>query len=186
MEGRPLDENDLIERSMNGEATAFEHLVRAHQAMAVRVAYLVVRDHLEAEDVTQEAFVKAYRTLPRFRVGAPFRPWLLTIVRNEALNRVRSSKRRAQLALRQGNDPISGGAAPSPETVVVSDAERERVLSALDELPDRYRSVITHRFLLELSEVETASILRIPTGTVKSRTSRGLDRLRRIIGEDLS
>jgi RNA polymerase sigma factor (sigma-70 family) len=186
VEGRPLDESHLIERSRDGDAEAFEQLVRAHQSMAIRVAYLVVRDHSEAEDVTQEAFVKAYRSLPRFRLGSPFRPWVLRIVRNEALNRVRSSKRRAQLALRQGNDPISGGAAPSPETVVVSDAERERVLSALDELPDRYRSVITHRYLLELSEVETASILGIPAGTVKSRTSRGLDRLRRIIGEDLS
>lgn len=185
MEGRPLDENYLIERSRDGDADAFEQLVRAHQGVAIRVAYLVVRDHSEAEDVTQEAFVKAYRSLPRFRLGSPFRPWVLKIVRNEALNRLRSSKRREQLAFREGNDPVSGGAAPSSETVAVSHAERARVLAAVDQLPDRYRSVITHRFLLELSEDETASVLGLPIGTVKSRTSRGLARLRQIVGEEL-
>lgn len=185
MEGRPLDENDLVERSRNGDVPAFEQLVRTHQGMAIRVAYLVVRDHAEAEDVTQEAFVKAHGALGRFRSGSPFRPWLLRIVRNEALNRVRGSKRRHQLALREGNDPVSGGAAPSPETLVVSEAERTRVLAAIDDLSDRHRAVITHRFLLELSEEETASVLGIPTGTVKSRTSRGLERLRAALGEEL-
>jgi RNA polymerase sigma factor (sigma-70 family) len=185
VEGRPLDENHLIERSRDGDADAFEQLVRAHQGVAIRVAYLVVRDHSEAEDVTQEAFVKAYRSLPRFRLGSPFRPWVLKIVRNEALNRLRSSKRRAQLALREGNDPISGGAAPSSETVVVSQAERASVLAAVDELPEKYRAAISLRFLLELSEEETAAVLGIPIGTVKSRTSRGLVRLRQIVGEEL-
>jgi RNA polymerase sigma factor (sigma-70 family) len=186
VEGRPLDEHDLIERSRNGDVVAFEQLVRAHQGIAVRVAYLVVRDHAEAEDVTQDSFVKAYRALSRFRSGSPFRPWLLRIVRNEALNRIRSSKRRQQLALREANDPVSGGAAPSPETVVVSRSDQARVLAAVDQLPERYRAVLVHRYLLELSEKETASVLGIPGGTVKSRTSRGLERLRDIIGEDLT
>jgi RNA polymerase sigma-70 factor (ECF subfamily) len=184
VEGRPLDEHDLIERSRNGDPAAFEQLVRAHQGMAMRVAYLVVRHHAEAEDVTQDAFVKAYQSLGRFREGSPFRPWLLKIVRNEALNRVRGAKRRHALALREGNDPVSGGAAPSPETEVVSQAEQVRVLAAIDDLPERYRSVITHRFLLELSEDETAALLGIPVGTVKSRTSRGLAKMRQVLGEE--
>lgn len=184
MEGRPLEEHDLIERSRNSDVTAFEQLVKTYQGIALRVAHLIVRDHAEAEDVTQDAFVNAYRALPRFNAGAPFRPWLLKIVRNEALNRVRGSKRRQQLALREGNDPVSGGAAPSPETVVVTRSEQASVLLALDELPARYRDVLTHRFLLELSEEETSAILGIPKGTVKSRTSRGLARLRRILGEE--
>lgn len=185
MEGRPLAENDLIERSRNGDVVAFEQLVRAHQGIAIRVAYLIVWDHAEAEDVTQEAFVKAHGALPRFRSGSSFRPWLLKIVRNEALNRVRSSKRRHQLALREANDPVSGGAAPSPEAVVVSRSDQASVLAAIDLLPERFRAVVTHRFLLELSEEETASVLGIPKGTVKSRTSRGLDRLREILEENL-
>lgn len=186
MEGRPLEEHDLIERSRNGDVTAFEQLVVAHQHMAIRVAYLVVRNHAEAEDVTQDAFVKAHGALHRFKPGSPFRPWLLRIVRNEALNRVRGEKRRQQLALRTGSDPVSVGAAPSPEAVVVTDEERTRVLAALDQLPDKYRSVLTHRFLLDLSERDTATVLGVPPGTVKSRTSRGLERLRQILGDDLT
>lgn len=181
MEGRPLDESDLIERSMHGDVAAFGQLVRQHQPMALRMAYLVVRDHSEAEDVSQEAFVKAYRSLGRFRTGSPFQPWLLKIVRNEALNRIRGRRRRHRLALRAGNDPVSGDAAPSPETTVITNEDRALALSAIDELPARYRVVIEHRFLLELSEQETASVLGIPKGTVKSRTSRGLNRLRAIL-----
>lgn len=184
MEGRPLEENDLIERSRDGDSSAFEQLVVAHQAAALRVAYLVVRDHAEAEDVTQDAFVKAYRSLDRFQPGRPFRPWLLRIVRNDALNRVRGTKRRRELAVRTGSDPVSVGAAPSPETEVVSEDDKTRVLAAIDTLPNRYKSVIVHRFLLELSEQDTATVLGIAPGTVKSRTSRGLERLRRILGEE--
>jgi RNA polymerase sigma-70 factor (ECF subfamily) len=147
--------------------------------MALRVAYLVVRDQSEAEDVTQDAFVKAYRSLNRFRAEAPFRPWLLRIVRNEALNRVRSTKRRERLALQTSNDPVSGDAAPSPEAVVMTEEERRRLLAVIEDLPGRYRSVIVHRYLLDLSEQETSEILGLPVGTVKSRNSRALQRLRR-------
>lgn len=116
MEGRPLEDRDLIARAKNGDKTAFGELVRVHQGMALRVAYLVLRDHAEAEDVTQDAFVKAYRSLHRFRAEEPFRPWLLKIVRNESLNRSRSRVRRERLAVRVANDPVSGDAASSPET----------------------------------------------------------------------
>lgn len=179
MEGRPLDEHDLIASAKNGDPRAFEQLVRTHQGIALRVAYLVVRDPSEAEDVTQDALVKAYRSLHRFRAGAPFRPWLLRIVRNEALNRVRSTKRRKRLGLQVANDPVSGDAAPSPEAEVVSEEVRRRLLGLIEDLPDRYRSVLVHRYLLDLSEEETSEILGLPLGTVKSRSSRALKRLRK-------
>jgi RNA polymerase sigma factor (sigma-70 family) len=178
VEGRPLEEKELIANAKAGDVSAFGRLVGIHQGIALRVAYLVVRDHAEAEDVTQEALVKAYRALGRFREEAPFRPWLLRIVRNEALNRVRGRGRRERLAMRIADDPVSGGAAPSPETEVIGDEERRRVLAAVDSLPSRYRAVISARFLVGLSEAETAGMLDIPPGTVKSRTSRGLARLR--------
>ena len=177
MEGRPLNEQDLIERAKNGDAAAFEALVQMHRPIAMRVAFLVVGDKTEAEDVTQEALVKAYRSISRFRVDAPFRPWLLRIVRNEALNQRRRRGRQERLSLRLVNDPVSGGAAPSPETTVITGVERRTVLDAVSALPDRYRDVVTHRYLLGLSEAETAATLRIPVGTVKSRTARALDRL---------
>jgi RNA polymerase sigma factor (sigma-70 family) len=177
VEGRPLNEQDLIERAKTGDVAAFEALVQTHRPIALRVAFLVVGDQTEAEDVSQEALVKAYRAISRFRVDAPFRPWLLRIVRNEALNQRRRRGRQDRLSLRLASDPVSGGAAPSPETTVITGVERRTVLDAVSALPDRYRDVVTHRYLLGLSEAETAATLRIPVGTVKSRTARALGRL---------
>ena len=177
VEGRPLNEQEQIQRAKSGDVAAFEMLVRAHQQIALRVAYLVVGDDSVAEDVTQEAFVKAYRGLPRFRDDGSFRPWLLAIVRNEALNHHRSRRRQARLSLRLAHDPVSGGAAPSPETTVIAGVQRETVLQAIGDLPDRYRDIVGLRYLLGLSEAETAATLGVPVGTVKSRTARALDRL---------
>ena len=179
VEGRPLIEQELIQRARNGDVAAFEELVRMHQSIALRVAILVVGDHSDAEDVTQEAFVKAYHALGRFRHDSPFRPWLLRIVRNEALNQRRRHGRQDRLGLRLAGDRLSGDAAPSPETVVVSESERESVLAAVNGLPERYRQVVALRYLLGLSEAETAETLGIPAGTVKSRTARALSRLER-------
>lgn len=182
VEGRPLDERNLIESAKNGDTRAFEQLVQTHQGIALRVAYLVVRNPSEAEDVTQEAFVKAYQSLDRFQVESPFRPWLLRIVRNEALNRVRSTKkRRARLALEVTRDPVSGDAVPSPETEVIWQEERGHLLGLIEGLPERYRSVLYCRYLLDLSEEETSAILGLPVGTVKSRSSRALQRLRKTL-----
>jgi len=177
VEGRPLNEQDLIQRAKGGDVAAFEALVQIHRQVALRVAFLVVGDQGEAEDVTQEAFVKAYHAMSRFRVDASFRPWLLRIVRNEALNQRRRRGRQERLSLRLIHDPVSGGAAPSPETTVMTAVERRTVLEAVNGLPDRYRDVVIHRYLLGLSEAETAATLRIPGGTVKSRTARALHRL---------
>lgn len=178
VEGRPLDDQTLVTRTRNGDESAYAELVRAHQALARRVAFLVLRNEAEVDDVVQDAFVKAYRALGTFREGSSFRPWLLQIVRNEALNRRRSAGRRARLTLRVAIDPASGDAAPSPEAVVLADEGRARLLGAVEELPDRLRQVIECRFLLGLSEIDTASTLGIASGTVKSRTRRALDRLR--------
>jgi RNA polymerase sigma-70 factor (ECF subfamily) len=181
VEGRPLIEQDLIQRASNGDVAAFEELVRMHRAIALRVAILVVGDPSDAEDVTQEAFVKAYHALDRFRQDSPFRPWLLRIVRNEALNQRRRRGRQDRLGLRLAGDRLSGDAAPSPEAVVVSGADRELVLAAVNGLPERFRQVVALRYLLGLSEAETAETLRIPAGTVKSRTARALARLERAL-----
>jgi RNA polymerase sigma factor (sigma-70 family) len=180
VEGRPLDEERLVERAKNGDVSAYTDLVRAYQGIALRVAYLVLGDAVEAEDATQAAFMKAYRALGRFRTGAGFRPWLLRIVRNEALNRRRSAGRRAGLALKVASDPVSGDAAPSPETVVVRGDDRRRLLEAVEQLPEGLREVIEHRYFLGLSEAETARALGIAVGTVKSRSARAIARLRHL------
>ena len=160
---------------------AYEELVRRHQAVAIRTAHLFAPDG-DAEDAVQEAFVKAHAALGRFRAGSPFRPWLLRIVANEARNRRRSAGRRAGLALRSVEDRRPGDAAPSPESAVLADEQRAWLLGAVNRLRDDDREVIAARFFLDLSEAETAEILGIPRGTVKSRLSRALGRLRDGLG----
>jgi RNA polymerase sigma-70 factor (ECF subfamily) len=181
--GRPLDETTLVVRAKHGDAAAYEELVRMHQAIAFRVALVAAGDRGDAEEAVQDGFVKAYRALGRFRDGAPFRPWLLRIVANEARNKRRASGRRSGLALRAAA-AASGDAAPSPEAAALSHERRDELLAALAALDSRDRDVLVHRFLLDLGEDETAAALGVRRGTVKSRTSRALDRLRVVVGEE--
>ena len=176
--GRPLDESDLIGRAKRGDTHAYEELVYAHQGIAFRTAYLIAGNAADAEDAAQDGFVKAWRALGRFREGAPFRPWLLQIVANEARNRRRSAGRRAHLALRAATEQPSGDAAPSPEASLLSAEMRGALLAAVNELPEDQRVVIALRFFAGLSEHEVAEALSLPEGTVKSRSARALDRLR--------
>jgi RNA polymerase sigma-70 factor, ECF subfamily len=182
VEGRTPEESDLVERARRGDVVAYEELVHRYQGIAIRIAYLIVGDAAEAEDAAQEGFVKAYRALGRFRAGQPFRPWLVRIIANEARNRRRSSGRRAALALRAAAQDPSGEAAPSPEGALLAREERTALLAAVNELREDDRLVIACRYFLELSEEETAATLGLRPGTVKSRTSRALDRLRAQIG----
>jgi len=179
VEGRPLEDAELVEQAQHGDAEAYGELVRRYQDVAARVAYLVTGADVDVEDVVQEAFVRAYRALGRFRAGAPFRPWILRIVANEARNRRRSAGRRARLAVRVADDrDPSGDAAPSPEDAVVSAEERTALMEAMGRLRDDDRMVLGYRFLVGLSEHETSEALGVRPGTVKSRTSRALTRLR--------
>ncbi len=135
-----------------------------HQTIAFRTAWVITRSAADAEEAAQDGFVKAHAALPRFRDGAPFRPWLLTIVANEARNRIRGAGRRTRLAQRVAE-------------------EREELLAAIERLPQPAREAIACRYLLELTEEETAAALDCPRGTVKSRISRALERLRAELGE---
>jgi RNA polymerase sigma-70 factor (ECF subfamily) len=182
VEGRPLEETELIDRARRGDVSAYEELVHRYRDLALRTAAVVGGDAGEADDVAQEAFVKAYAALGRFRSGAPFRPWLMRIVANEARNRRRSAGRREGLALRAAEDRRPGlDAAPSPEAAVLDQERREMLLAALNALRDEDREVIGARYFLDLSEAEMAATLGIPRGTVKSRLSRAMGRLRVVL-----
>ncbi|HKW71705.1 MAG TPA: sigma-70 family RNA polymerase sigma factor [Candidatus Dormibacteraeota bacterium] len=183
MEGRPADDSALVARAQRGEAAAYEELVLRYQQIAFRTAYVITGSAADAEDAAQEGFVKAYRALDRFRSGAEVRPWLLRIVANEARNHVRSSGRRHRLDLRLVEGFRPGDAAPSPEAVAVAADERRRLLAMVNALSDEDRLVIASRYFLQLSGEETAAALRIPEGTVKSRLSRALARLRAQVEE---
>jgi RNA polymerase sigma factor (sigma-70 family) len=181
---RPPTEDELVERARGGDGAAFAALVRDHQEIAFRTAYLITRNAADAEDAAQVGLTKAWRALPRFRRGAPLRPWLLAIVANEARNRRRAEGRRQGLTLRAAYELPSGGAAPSPEGRALAQEQRTELLAALEGLGDDDRLVLSCRYLLDLGEEETAQVLSLRRGTVKSRTSRALDRLRDRLGGD--
>src|ERR1700674_270905 len=178
MEGRPADDSVLIARAVRGDSAAYEEIVQRYQQVAFRTAYVVTGSAPDAEDAAQEAFVKAFRALDRFRPDAQFRPWLLRIVANEARNRVRSSGRRQHLELRLVEGFRPADAAPSAEAVALATDERRRLLAMVNALSGDDRTVIACRYFLELSSEETAAALNVPEGTVKSRLSRALARLR--------
>lgn len=184
MEGRQLEEEELIDLARRGDHSAYGELVKRYQAIAIRTAYLVAGEAGEAEDATQEAFVKAYRSLDRFKDGSPFRPWLLKIVANEARNRARASHRRRDLALRGAAHPPLE-TEPTPEMVAEANADRKKLLDALNRLGEKDRVMIGLRYFLDLSETEAAKLLEIPRGTAKSRLSRALRRLRKLLSADL-
>jgi RNA polymerase sigma factor (sigma-70 family) len=175
---RPLAEDDLVAQAKLGDTRAYGALIQEHQTIAFRTAYLITSSAADAEDAVQEGAVKAYRALGRFRAGRPFRPWFLAIVANEARNRRRSAGRRERLTLRAAEDPLSGDAVPSPEAAILAAEQRAELLAAVEELREEDRLAIACRYFLGLSEEETASALGWRRGTVKSRTSRALDRLR--------
>ena len=160
--------------------------MRRYQDVALRTAHLVCPE-ADADDAVQDAFLKAFAALPRFRDGSPFRPWVLRIVANEARNRRRSAGRREGLALRAAAAVPTAGptvSAPSPEDQVITSETRAELLAALRRLGDDDREILGARYFLGLSEAETAETLGLPRGTVKSRTSRALGRLRAALATD--
>lgn len=158
-----------------GDTAAYAVLVRRHAPIAMRTAALLGAGR-ESEDVVQEAWVKAYRSLGSFRLDRPFRPWLLRIVANEVRNAHRSSTRRTAREDRSARQSPVELIDPSAE--VVDREAKERLLAAVGALPDKLGHVVVCRFLLDLDEAATAVVLGVPRGTVKSRLSRGLARLR--------
>jgi RNA polymerase sigma-70 factor (ECF subfamily) len=170
-------EATLVERAKGGSIGAYEELVRGHQDVAFRTALSITGAAAEAEDAAQEAFVKVYRALDRFRAGAPFRPWLLTVVANEARNRRRAAGQRLGLTLRAAEHGPQADP-PSPETTVVAEDRRAELLGAVEGLREEDREVISLRYFLELTEAEAAAVMGCARGTVKSRLSRAVGRLR--------
>jgi RNA polymerase sigma factor (sigma-70 family) len=175
------DEAALVLAARAGDLDAFAVLVDRYRRRALRVAYTIAGD--DAEDAVQEAFVKAHRHLGRFDTAAPFAPWLLRIVANEARNRRRGWNRRNRIELRLASRRGDDGA--SPEDAALRDEERTALAAAVSRLPERDRAVIALRFFAGLSEAEAAQALGVPVGTVKSRLSRALDRLRSELGEEV-
>ncbi|MEU3793542.1 RNA polymerase sigma factor [Streptomyces fructofermentans] len=181
--GRIVDEAAVIARVRAGEPEAYAQLVRAHTGLALRAA-AALGAGADAEDVVQQAFFKAYCSLGRFRDGAAFKPWLLSIVANETRNTVRTAVRQRTLAGREASFVESEPLIPEsadPAAAALDTERRTALLAALDQLGEDHRLVVTYRYLLEMDEPETAEALGWPRGTVKSRLNRALRKLGRLL-----
>ena len=168
----------LVERAKRGDQSAYGELVTRYQALAARVAYVITASAADADDIAQDAFVKAYYALDRFNEGAPFRPWLLRIVANEAKNRKVSAGRHPTVELSAAADRASGETALSPEDAAVAADVRRALLAAIGRLREDDRLVLSYRYFMDLSEAEMATALHVARGTIKSRLSRAMSRLR--------
>ena len=164
-------------RARAGDGDACRDLVRRHAGVAIRTAALLGAG-ADAEDVVQDAFVKAFRSLHRFRQAAPFRPWLLRIVANETRNLHRSAGRRSAREQRAWDAAEPVLLAEDPAEAALSRERRAELVRGLAALSAPHREVVTCRLLLDLDEAETAAVLGLPVGTVKSRLHRAVARLR--------
>jgi RNA polymerase sigma-70 factor (ECF subfamily) len=177
-----VDESTLVRHAANGDTMAWEPLVLAHQEAVFRLSYLLLGDPDDAEDVAQETFLRAWNHLQRFDPTRPLRPWLLSIASNLASNRRRSAGRYlAALTRAFRNEPTSSA---STEDKSAREMEASDLWKAVQTLSLADQQIVYLRYFLELSVAETAQALDIPEGTVKSRLSRALERLRGIIQQD--
>ena len=177
-----MDESTLVRRAAEGEADAWEPLVLAHQEAVFRLCYLLLGDPDEAEDVAQETFLRAWNHLRRFDPARPLRPWLLSIASNLASNRRRSAGRYVSALMRAFRDePVSS---PGIEERSARQMEASELWKAVQTLSLPDQQIVYLRYFLELSVAETAQTLDVAEGTVKSRLSRALEKLRGIIQQD--
>lgn len=175
----PLQDKQLVERARHGDQAAWGEIVRLHGEGVYRFAYLKVGDQQAAEDLAQEALVRAYRSLDRFDVTRPLRPWLLSIVANLSRNALRDRSRYLRAVQRWLSEfGLSGRAGPAPG---VEHDDSQALWSAIRELPARDQNVIYLRYFVELSVEETAQVIGAAPGTIKSRTHRALGRLKGLL-----
>ena len=177
-----MDESTLARDAANGDAAAWEPLVLAHQEAVFRLSYLLLGDPDEAEDVAQETFLRAWNHLKRFDPTRPLRPWLLSIASNLASNRRRSAGRYlAALTRAFRSEPV---ASSNIEEKSTQHMEANDLWKAVQNLSTSDQQIIYLRYFLELSIAETAQALDVAEGTVKSRLSRALERLRGVFQQD--
>ena len=176
-----MDESTLIRHAANGDASAWEPLVLAHQEAVFRLAYLLLGDPDDAEDTAQETFLRAWNHLKRFDQTRPLRPWLLSIAANLARNRRRSAGRYLAALTRAFRNEPNPATVEEKSTQTMEADDLWKAVQSLN-LPDQ--QIVYLRYFLDLSVSETAEVLQVAEGTVKSRLSRALEKLRLIIKQE--
>ena len=184
------DESELVARAREGDRAAFSQLVWHHQDQIHNMVYALVGDRDDADDLAQEVFVKAYRSLPRVRGGSKFHTWLYRIGVNCALDHVRSRNRRRSLALEcdrcRDTDLVDPGvSSPEASDSKVMRKELQAILErALASLPPDHRAAVVLRDIDGLHYEEIAYATNCSIGTVKSRLFRARARLRKLLERD--
>jgi RNA polymerase sigma-70 factor (ECF subfamily) len=179
----PGEETARLRESQQGSTQAFGQIVRCYQRAIYRVAYALTRNGGDADDLTQETFLKAWQAIGRFRIGEPLYPWLARIAMNAAFSLMRSRKRRPEVAI----DPLVEGGAQwagedDPAENAAAGERDERLAAAFATLSEEHRAVLALRVVEDLSYDQIARALRIPVGTVMSRLSRARAELRARFG----
>lgn len=173
-----IDLDTLLDRCRRGDALAWEELVRRFQGRIFGLAVAYLRDREEARDTAQEIFVRLYRHLGEIRDEATFVPWFLRLARNCCIDRLRS------LGVRGPQEPIDVDTlseAPSPEDAAIEDARRALLYRALDSLSDANREIVLLKDIHQMKLEEIGSLLRLPLGTIKSRSSRARTELAKAV-----
>ena len=176
-----MDEPTLIRHAANGDAAAWEPLMLAHQQAVFRLSYLLLGDPDDAEDIAQETFLRAWKYLKRFDATRPLRPWLLSIASNLASNRRRSAGRYLAALTRAFRDEPTSSTIEENSSQHTHANDLWKAVQTL-KLPDQ--QIVYLRYFLDLTVSETAEVLQVAEGTVKSRLSRALEKLRNIIQQD--
>jgi RNA polymerase sigma-70 factor, ECF subfamily len=175
----------LVERVQHGEAAAFDLLVVRYQHKVLKLIMRYVHDSVEAEDVAQEAFIRAYRALPSFRGDSAFYTWLYRIAINTAKNALVASRRRPidySLDRQDGEDYVMQARLKDPETpegLLLTEEIQNTVNSAIENLPEDLRTAIVLRELEGMSYEEIAKAMECPVGTVRSRIFRAREAIDR-------
>jgi RNA polymerase sigma-70 factor (ECF subfamily) len=178
-----VEERKAVGRLKGGDVGGLEALVRMHQTRALRAAYLIVRDRALAEDVVQEAFLRAHDRIGGFDAERPFGPWFMRVVVNDAI-KAASGRERMVSVEGAGGDLLSRLAdpGPGPEGHVENADERRRVWAALEKLPPAQRAAVVQRYYLGMGEAEMARGEDVPAGTVKSRLHTARKSLSKLLG----
>ncbi|MDO4740748.1 MAG: sigma-70 family RNA polymerase sigma factor [Eubacteriales bacterium] len=177
------EDNFLIKQAIRGDAYAFEQLMRRHEGRMYSVALRMCGNREDAQDCVQEAMLRIYRALDRFKGQSSFSTWIYRITMNTCLDELRRRKVRASTSL---DTLLENGWSPTDETDTPEhrtiEAERRKALSgAIQSLPEDMRSAIVLREMQGLSYEEISDVLAVNVGTIKSRISRGREKLRQLI-----
>ncbi len=180
----------LIQRALRGDQRAWEDIVRQYWRRVFNVAYKFVGRHDEAEDLTQDIFLKIFKSLDTFDRRANFQTWLISVSRNLCIDHYRSVRKEREVIDRHADASTLSPVSHEPGPIAALEQHDRVVLlrRALQDLPETLRSAVVMRDLQELSYQEIADRLKLPEGTVKSRINRGRTelarRVRRLRGED--